>query len=137
MAIFVTFTISPTSNRNAVLSYAFGTLACFTLAYAGSFLCNQNNEVSFENYHRNKNTRFERYHNKAWLRLFTCIFEGLFCLVPLVTAPLCSWLSETPDVLCCCPLVSVDLGDAPPTEGLLVEFSSYYLKNRYHVKWWN
>ena len=53
MAIFVTFTISPTSNRNAVLSYAFGTLACFTLAYAGSFLCNQNNEVSFENYHRN------------------------------------------------------------------------------------
>ena len=81
--------------------------------------------------------RFVRYHNKAWSRLFTCIFEGLFCLVPLVTAPVWSWLSETPDVLCCCPLVSVDLGDAPPTEGLLVEFSSYYLKNREHVKWWN
>ena len=36
IAIFVTFTISPTSSRNAVLSYAFGTLACLTLAYAGS-----------------------------------------------------------------------------------------------------
>ena len=59
MAIFVTFTISPTSNRNAVLSYAFGTLACFTLAYAGSFLCNPNNEGSFENYHRNKNTKLQ------------------------------------------------------------------------------
>ena len=59
MAIFVTFTISPTSNRNAVLSYAFGTLACFTLAYAGSFLCNQNNEVSYENYHRNKNVHLQ------------------------------------------------------------------------------
>lgn len=44
MLVFVTFMMSPTSNFNAVLSYAFGTRACFTHAYAGNFLCEKHNE---------------------------------------------------------------------------------------------
>lgn len=36
ICILVTLTVSPTSRRRAVLSYALGTRACFTRAYAGN-----------------------------------------------------------------------------------------------------